>query len=102
MTSPYGRKATDEGPPIKVAELLSALGGPVYIERTAVYNPQNVIKTKKAIKKAFENQINNKGFSLVEVLSPCPVNWRLSVKDSLKFIEDEMIKVFPLGVFKDR
>ena len=101
-TTPAGRGNNAEGGPLKVCELLSNLDGVTYLERVAVSTPKNVIATKKAIKKAFEIQIACEGFSLVEVLAMCPTDWRLTPKASVKFVNDEMMKVFPLGVFKDK
>ncbi len=101
-TSQSGRGNNFEGSPIRSCELIATLDKPYYIERTAINNPKNVIKTKAAIKKAFQNQLDNKGFSLVEILSPCPINWGLTPKESLKFVEEQMIKAFPLGIFKDK
>ncbi len=100
-TSPYGRDATLEGYPIKLSEMLGLVKGAVYIERTAVNSPANIKKTKKAIKKAFQVQIDNLGYSLVEILSPCPTNWKMSSIDSWKWVDDVMQKEFPLGVIKD-
>jgi len=100
-TTPYGRKPEIAGYPIKMCELLATLDGVKYLERTAVNTPANIIKTKKAIKKAFQCQIDKIGFSLVEVLSQCPTNWNLSPLESNKFIEENLIKTFPLGVIKD-
>lgn len=100
-TSPAGRGNNEEGPPIKVCELLSTLDGPTYIERTAVNNPKNIIKTKAAIKKAFQLQQQNKGFTFVEILSMCPTNWKQSPQQSLEYV-NKMMEYFPLGVFKDK
>ncbi len=100
-TSPYGREAEFEGYPIRISEMLSWAKGVVYIERTAVNSPKNIGKTKKAIRKAFQAQIDGLGFSLVEVLSPCPTNWRMTSIDSWKWVEEEMTKEFPLGLIKD-
>ncbi|MCX5783250.1 MAG: thiamine pyrophosphate-dependent enzyme, partial [Elusimicrobia bacterium] len=100
-TSPLGRNVKNNGYPIKVCELLSQLDGARYLERTAVNNAPNVLKTKKAIKKAFQMQIDGKGFSLVEVLSSCPTNWGLPPLESIKFLTEKMIPVYPLGVYKD-
>lgn len=99
-TTPDGRDAKKHGYPIKMSEMLSVLDGVVYIARTAVNNPANVVKSKSAIKKAFEMQLNKKGFSMVEVLSQCPTNWDLSTLDALKWVEEKMVPVFPLGEFK--
>lgn len=101
-TTPDGRGRFGEGGPIRVCEMLSALGGVCYLERVAVSSPRDVMKAKKAIKKAFENQIAGKGFSLVEVLSMCPTDWKLSPLEALDFVNDKMKAAFPLGVFKDR
>ena len=102
QTSPYGRDVKTVGYPIKVCELLSSLDGPEYIERVAVNNVKNVMSAKKAIKKAFENQINGKGFSLVEVISSCPTNWGMTPSKALEWIDTNMIPYYPLGVYKDR
>jgi len=101
-TTPYGREIKEAGHPLKVSEMLATLDGVCYIERCAINSVANIIKTKKAIKKAFQNQIDNNGFSMVEVLSPCPTNWHLDPKDAIKFIEEKMMKIFPLSVFKDK
>jgi len=100
-TTPYGRDAKIEGYPIKMSEILALVEGTVYIERTAVNSPANIRRTKKAIRKAFQTQIDNLGFSLVEILSPCPTNWRMSPLEAWQWIDKEMTKVFPLGVIKD-
>ncbi|MEK6680160.1 MAG: thiamine pyrophosphate-dependent enzyme [Nitrospirota bacterium] len=100
-TTPTGRGIRD-GYPLRVSEMLATLEGVTYIERVAMNNPKNTLKAKKAIKKAFQNQIEGKGFSLVEALSTCPTDWGLSPVDSLKWIEEKMIPYFPLGVFKDK
>ncbi len=102
QTSPYGRDPKLCGYPVKICEMLSELEGPEYLERVAVNNVKNIKKAKAAIKKAFENQINGKGFSLVEVISSCPTNWGMTPKDALKWIDDNMIPYYPLGVYKDR
>ncbi len=102
QTTPYGRNPETQGYPIRVCEMLSQVEGTTYAERVAVNNVKNVRAAKKAIKKAFENQINGKGFSIVEVLSACPTNWGLSPVESLNWIEEKMMPVFPLGVYKDK
>lgn len=102
QTSPYGRDVTQCGFPVKVCEMLSQLDGPEYLERVAVNNVKNVKNAKKAIKKAFQNQIDGKGFSLVEVISSCPTNWGLTPQNALKWIDEKMIPYYPLGVYKDR
>ena len=100
-TTPYGRDHILEGHPIKMSEMLAMLDGVAYIERVAVNSPVNIRKTKKAIAKAFQMQLEKKGFSMVEILSPCPTNWKMSSVQAWKWVDDEMTKVFPLGVFKD-
>lgn len=100
-TTPYGRDTGIEGYPIKMSEIVALVKGAVYIERTAVNSPVNIRKTKKAIRKAFQAQIDDLGFSLVEILSPCPTNWRMNPLESWQWIDKEMIKEFPLGVIKD-
>ena len=102
QTSPYGRDVTVVGYPVKVCEMLSQVTGATYLERVAVNNVKNIKNAKKAIKKAFQNQIEGKGFSLIEVLSTCPTNWGLSPKDSLKWLEENMETYYPLGVYKDK
>ena len=101
-TSPYGRNFQTEGYPIKMAELLATLEGVAYSARVSLHKPKNVIQAKKAIVKAFEMQINQMGFSMVEILSTCNTNWRVSPIEALDVIENEMIPYFPLGVFKER
>ncbi len=101
QTSPYGRDVENVGYPIKVCELLSNVDGAAYLERVAVNNPANVKKAKKAIKKAFQNQIEGKGFSLVEVVSTCPTNWGMTPEKALKWLEENMLPYYPLGVYKD-
>ena len=102
QTSPYGRDVKHCGWPIKVSEMLATLEGPEYITRVAVNNVKNVRNAKKAIKKAFQNQIEGKGFSLVEVVSACPTNWGMTPKQALEWVESDMLPYYPLGVFKDR
>lgn len=99
-TSVQGRDKTKHGYPLKISEMLGLLPGVCYIERVSFHNPQEVLKAKRAIKQAFENQINNLGFSLVEILSPCPTYWGKSPKESLDWIKDVMQKEFPLGRIK--
>ena len=99
-TTPSGRSAEFQGYPLKISEMLALLPGVKYIERVSLHSPQEILKTKKAIKKAFMNQMEGVGFSLVEILSPCPTYWGLSAKEALGWIKDVMIKEFPLGVIK--
>jgi len=100
-TTPKGRTATEQGYPLQVSELLATLPGTIYIERCAMSNVARVRKTKKAIKHAFELQLEGaEGMSLVEVLSPCPTYWRMSPAKAMEWIESNMMKVFPLGRLK--
>jgi 2-oxoglutarate ferredoxin oxidoreductase subunit beta len=99
-TSPFGRDTKVAGNPIRICELLSALQGPAYLERVAVNTPANVVKAKKAVKKAFQTQIDGLGFSLVEILSQCPTDWAMTPLQSIARIKDEMIPYYPLGLFK--
>ena len=101
-TSPYGRDAKIPGCPVHVCEMLSTLDGTAYAERVAVDCPKNVIAAKKAIKKAFQNQIDKKGFSIVEVLSTCPTNWGLAPTEALEWLRQNMMPFYPLGVYKDK
>ncbi len=102
QTSPYGRDVKTAGFPIRVCELLSTLDGPEYLARVAVNNVKNVNAAKKAIKKAFQNQIDGKGFSMVEIISSCPTNWGLTPQKALEWVESDMIPYYPLGVYRDR
>ncbi len=102
QTSPYGRDTATVGFPIRVCEMLATLDGTEYLERVAVNNVKNVRAAKKAIKKAFQNQIEGKGFSLIEVVSSCPTNWGMTPKKALEWVEEKMIPYYPLGVYKDR
>jgi 2-oxoglutarate ferredoxin oxidoreductase subunit beta len=100
-TTPKGRIAAEQGYPLQVSELLATLPGTIYIERCALSNVAQVRKTKKAIKHAFELQVEGaEGMSLVEVLSPCPTYWRMSPAKAMEWIESNMTKVFPLGRLK--
>ena len=102
QTSPYGRDTSKVGYPVKVCEMLSEVDGATYLERVAVNNVKNVKAAKAAIKKAFKNQIEGKGFSLIEVLSTCPTNWGKTPEKALEWLEENMIPYYPLGVYKDR
>ena len=102
QTSPYGRDVKTAGYPIRVCEMLSQLEGPEYLERVTVNNVKNIKNAKKAIKKAFENQINGKGFSLIEVVSTCPTNWGMTPQKALEWVDTNMLPYYPLGVYKDR
>ncbi len=101
QTSPYGRNTESAGFPIRVSEMLATLDGVSYIERVAVNSIPNIKKAKKAIRKAFQYQIDRKGFSLVEVLSTCPTNWGVTPVQALDWLKEKMIPYFPLGVYKD-
>ena len=102
QTSPYGRDVNHCGYPVKVCEMLSELEGPEYLERVTVNSVKQIKNAKRAIKKAFQNQIDGKGFSLIEVLSTCPTNWGMTPQAALKWIDEKMIPYYPLGVYKDR
>ena len=101
QTTPYGRDVNAAGYPVRVCEMLSTLDGVALAQRVTVDSVKNVNIAKKAIKKAFQNQIEGKGYSIVEVLSTCPTNWGLSPVDSLKWLQENMIPYYPLGVYKD-
>lgn len=102
QTSPYGRDPKLCGYPVRVCEMLSELEGPEYLARVTVNSVKHVKEAKKAIKKAFENQIAGKGFSLVEVVSSCPTNWGMTPQKALAWIDEKMLPYYPLGVYKDR
>lgn len=101
QTSPYGRDTVRSGFPIRVCEMLATLEGVTFAQRVSVHSLPNIHKAKKSIKKAFENQIAKRGFSIVEVLSTCPTNWGLTPVESLEWVAENMIPYYPLGVFKD-
>ena len=101
-TTPYGRDDKLEGYPLKMSEILALVKGSVYIERVAVNSPANIRKTKNAIRKALQTQIDGLGFSMVEILSPCPTNWKMSPMESWKWIDNVMANEFPLGVILDK
>ena len=101
MTTPNARKAARDGFPIKILEMMASLDGTAYLERTSLHSPKDVINTKRAIKKSFEIQLAGKGFSMVEIISPCPTHWGLTPVAALARIKDEVIKEYPLGVVKD-
>ena len=102
QTSPYGRDVNTVGYPVKICELLSNVDGATYLERVAVNNVKNVRAAKKAILKAFRNQVEGKGFSLIEVISSCPTNWGMTPQKALEWIDEKMIPYYPLGVYKDK
>ena len=99
-TSPYGRKISDTGMPIKMAELLAALQTPAYITRQTLLSPKYINRAKKAIKQAFKYQIDDICFSFVELVSTCPTNWGMTPLNAIKWAEEKMLSYFPLGVFK--
>ncbi|HAN44830.1 MAG TPA: 2-oxoglutarate oxidoreductase [Ruminococcaceae bacterium] len=102
QTTPYGRDVKTAGYPVRVCEMLSTLDGVEYAERVSVDTVPNIRKAKAAIKKAFQNQIDNKGFSIVEILSSCPTNWGFTPVEALNWLRDNMMPYYPLGVYKDR
>ncbi|MDD5544318.1 MAG: 2-oxoacid:acceptor oxidoreductase family protein [Acidobacteriia bacterium] len=101
-TSPFGRSLKNEGYPMRVCELLAALEAPVYLERTAIFDNKNNMRTRKAIRKAIQNQIDGLGFSLVEILSPCPTIWKMTPQESRQWVRDQMMPYFKLGIFRDK
>jgi len=100
-TSPYGRQPDLCGYPIRVAEMLSTMDGAAYIERVSLHDVPHINKAKKAIRKAFETQMSGKGFSMVELLSTCNVNWGMSPTEAIEWLKENMIPQYPLGVFKE-
>lgn len=102
VTSPYGRRGRIEGYPIRMCELLATLEAPVYIERVALTDTKQHMKARKAVRRALQNQVEGRGFSFVEVLSACPTGWKLAPPEAVKWVEKQMIPVFPLGIYKDR
>ncbi len=101
-TAPLGRMPEEHGYPMHVCETLNTFTAPVYLERVSCNTPQNVRKTKAAIKKAFQNQLDGKGFSLVEIVTTCPTSYGLDPLKALDFLEEKMLKEYPLGVIRDR
>ncbi|ABR50378.1 thiamine pyrophosphate protein domain protein TPP-binding [Alkaliphilus metalliredigens QYMF] len=99
-TAPLGRDAATTGMPLKMSEMLATIDGAVFVERVSVHNVPNIRKAKKAIKKAFEIQLEGKGFGIVEVLSTCPTNWGLTPVESLQWLEENMLPYYPLGNFR--
>jgi 2-oxoglutarate ferredoxin oxidoreductase subunit beta len=100
-TSPGGRIPLRDGNPLDLSQMLAVAEGSVYIERTSVSSPKGIIKTRKAIKKAFMTQLEDKGFSLVEILSPCPTNWKMTPAEATRWVDESMSQVFPPKVIKD-
>ncbi|MBU8871523.1 MAG: 2-oxoacid:acceptor oxidoreductase family protein [Gemmatimonadales bacterium] len=100
-TTPLGRITETHGNPIKMAEMLSTLPAPTYIERVAIGNSKQIMKARKAIRKALKNQSEGKGYSFVEILSVCPTGWKMDPVAARDWLMEDMVKVFPLGVYKD-
>ncbi len=101
-TTPWGRRPSNEGYPLRIVELLSSLQAPVYIERVALSDNKNIMKARKAIRKAIEVQRDGLGFALVEILSPCPTIWKMEPLEAQKWVAEKMVPQFPLGTFRDR
>lgn len=101
QTTPFGRDVNLAGYPIKVCELLSTLDGVTLAQRVSIDCVKNVNEAKRAIKKGFKNQINKQGFSIIEVISSCPTNWGMRPIDSLTWVRENMLKYYPLGIYKD-
>jgi 2-oxoglutarate ferredoxin oxidoreductase subunit beta len=99
-TTPFGRKTDDVGMPIRISEMLATLATPAYITRQAVIKPKFINKAKKAIRKAFEYQLENRCFSFVEVISNCPTNWGMTPADSIKWAEEQLLPFYPIDEFK--
>ena len=100
-TSPYGRDVSHCGYPVRVSEMLATLNGPAYIEHVSVHDVPHIKKAKAAIKKAFQLQMEGRGFTLVEVLSTCPTNWGKTPKEAFEWLKSDMLPTYPLGVYKD-
>mgnify|MGYP001271609673 CR=1 FL=1 len=100
-TSPYGRTEEHSGMPLRMSELLATIDGAKFVERVSVDSPANIRKAKRAIKKCFELQLENKGFGIVEVLSTCPTNWGMPPTDALQWLRDNMMPYYPLGNFRE-
>lgn len=100
-TAPEGRNPLIHGYPMHMCEIMNQLTAPVYLERTSCNTPVNTRRTKAAIHKAFQNQVEKKGFSMVEIVTSCPTNWGLDPLESLDFLNEKMLKEFPLGVIRD-
>jgi len=101
-TTPGGRDSKQHGYPMHMCEILDQLSAPVYLERTSCNNPKNLMHTKAAVKKAFLNQLEGRGFSMVEIVTTCPTNWGLDALSALDFLEEKMLAEFPLGLIRDR
>jgi 2-oxoglutarate ferredoxin oxidoreductase subunit beta len=99
-SSPLGRDVETQGYPLRMSEMLAQMDGAGYVVRRSLHDPKNIRMAKKAIRTAFETQVRGLGFSMVELLSTCPTNWGINAIDSLKWVEEHMIPVFPLGDYK--
>lgn len=100
-TAPNGRDPKEHGYPMHMCEILNQLKAPVYLTRVSCDTPQHVIQTRKAIKKGFQNQLDGKGFSMIEIMTSCPTNWGMSTLDAVKFLQEDMMAEFPLGTIRD-
>lgn len=100
-TTPAGRVSRGDGYPVKATELIASLPGSVYVARASCHTPADIHKARQALRRAFQAQIEGRGFSMVELLSACPTNWRLTPEQSIERLEEEMLPAFPLGVYKD-
>ena len=101
-TAPQGRNPAEHGYPMHMVEIMDQLKAPAFLARTSCNTPANVNKTKQYIKKAFQNQLDGKGFSLVEIVTSCPTNWGMDALKALDFLEEKMLPEFPLGIVRDR
>ncbi len=101
QTSPFGRDVANDGYPVRVSEMLATLDGVALAQRVMVDSPKNIRSAKRAIKKAFEYQVEGVGYTIIEVLSTCPTNWGLSPEASLEWMRDNMLPYYPLGVYRD-
>jgi 2-oxoglutarate ferredoxin oxidoreductase subunit beta len=101
-TTPNGRTSNNDGYPLHITDIVAQFKGVAYAERVTVNSPSAVQRAKKAMRNAFQTQIDDLGYSIVEVLSPCPVNWKMSPIDACKWIDDVLSKEFPIGVLADR
>lgn len=100
-SSPYGRDVKMMGAPLRMSELIAQIDGAAFVSRRSLHSPAEIRKARKAIKRAFETQLNGQGFSMVELLASCPTNWDMKPVEALRWIETRMVPVFPLGDFKN-
>ena len=101
-TAPFGRNPDDVGFPMHMCELLNQLKAPVFIARVSMDSAPHIIKAKEAIRKGFQNQIDGKGFSFIEIMSACPTNWGLSPVEAINYMRENTLKEFELGTFRDK